>query len=278
MMPDFIDMDDSWGKWVDFLDGGQSSEVQRLHRRILDGSLKHVLIPTILGSRHSGLVQKVHSLLHAAKMDAQTWKMVKRMMAKFSGFVSDQGTEHLFATVETNFKDLRISGALPHLADPTQEGSHGDEAPMMTTPPSTMTAPPAKIRKVDESMTDLELEFALAQVITDPESMVIDLDEEIPDTFCGHPGCELPVHTCCVHCLMPLCHLHCGALDRDHLELNQAQSRCHEHLNVPEGHHGIVQSPRGYVRCPCQRCMTARDGLLCPCPQCHFLCFQSKIK
>lgn len=31
MLPDFIDMDDGWGKWVDSLDKGQSSEVQRLH-------------------------------------------------------------------------------------------------------------------------------------------------------------------------------------------------------------------------------------------------------
>ena len=80
LLPDAMDMDD-WGKWVDSLDDEQRKTVQRLHQKILDAGMKHVWIPTILGARHSGFVQKVHSLLRAAKTDTGTWQMVTRVMA-----------------------------------------------------------------------------------------------------------------------------------------------------------------------------------------------------
>ena len=211
-------------------------------------------------------------------MDTGTLKMVTRVLAKCSVYVSDQGTEHLIAGVQTNIAELRTAGALPHLLDPSRQSpatpSHDDPIPQVlwplsgdTTPPTAIGERPAKRQKIDE-IVDLEVE--LGQLFAGAESMVIDseFNERGHSDSCSYPGCSLAVHTCCIHCLMPLCHLHCGALDVGVRHLDISQSRCHEHLGMPTNHRGLVHSPAGSVRCPCQDCMRARDFVPCPCRLC----------
>ena len=302
MMPDINDADsETWGLWCDALSGDETKEIQQLHREILDSGMKHVLIPAILGARHSGLINKLHSLLHSAKMDMRTWRMVKAAIGKASGFVSDQGTEHLVKTVHGNFESLQASGNIPRLLDPSGRIAEPNQQPEVVDPEEGSSCKRRRIGepnvgagKADLDTIDLEAELEnLLDVDAPPSASAMDLEAElakVPDVdvppspvvvdlendeaTCKHPGCCLPAFTVCVHCHAELCHLHCGALacgNEDaaaRVRLNETQSRCHEHLYIPTSQRSLTRSCKGYIRCPCQQCVQERAGLLCPCPSC----------
>ena len=62
---------------------------------------------------------------------------------------------------------------------------------------------------------------------------------------CCHPACDMEAAACCIVCGVPLCMLHLGPFntERDLPQDLQAQSRCHEHLDL-----SLAEI------CPCQEC------------------------
>jgi hypothetical protein len=80
----------------------------------------HVYPPTALGSRHANLTHKAHCMLHAKRLECNSWVQVQQLLDAHFSSTSDSGVEASLHLVETTVGEL-----FPHWL---QMDIGGDEA------------------------------------------------------------------------------------------------------------------------------------------------------
>ena len=69
----------------------------------------HICPPTAVGSRRSGLIHKIHALLHALFLESGSWAGVQTVLNTCRSIVTDQGVESGMAEA----RNLRLDQILP---------------------------------------------------------------------------------------------------------------------------------------------------------------------
>lgn len=65
------------------------------------GIVKHIGVPTGIGSKRATLAHKVHNFLHSLILELGSWSNVQKCCQKVTAVVTDHGTESLLAAVPT---------------------------------------------------------------------------------------------------------------------------------------------------------------------------------
>ena len=284
---------DSLLKWSASLTREEVKELKTGSAQMLSNVERHVFTPCVVGSRHSNLANKFHCMLHALKFDIGNWDGVRLFLQSLEALTTDQGTERLLADVPSTWREVEESGFLPKMKDCLEwnPGSAWNPRPRphmrgekrLIEEVDCAEEPAAKKSRASGAAVVIEETQAMANIQVGDSVMDVDSDTDddmpslsnvdpdfrdicgfcAPAVTCSHPGCGLEVFGCCIHCGLEVCHLHIGPMTcgfGDH-----PPSRCHEHLGVPIGQRSLVPSLLGLLRCPCQECIAARDGVHCPC-------------